>query len=148
MKHSLALLVILGFCSPAHASDITNIKIYDHTKVVTQSVPLTERRCQDVNVPIYQRSQGTSAGDLLAGVLLGGILGKAATKKDNGAAVGAIMGGIIANESGKKTRVTGYKTEVHCNDIIVYQNSNIETYSHSTIRFFVDGKRYVVPFQK
>ena len=148
MKHSLAFLAVLGFCSPAHASDVTDIKIYDHTKRVTQSVPVTERRCQDVNIPIYQQSQGASGGDLLAGILLGGLLGKAATKKDNGAAAGAVIGGIIANENGKKTRVTGYKTEVHCNDITVYQNSDIETYSHSTIRFFLNGKRYNVPFQK
>ena len=148
MKYSLALFVVLGFCAPAHASEITNVKVYDHTKIVTQSIPTTDRRCQDVNVPIYQRNQNASAGDVLAGILLGGILGKAATKKDNGAAAGAVIGGIIANENSKKTTVTGYKTEVHCNDVTVYQSTNIETYSHSTIRFFMDGKRYVVPFQK
>lgn len=142
----LAIIATL-IASPVYAGEATKIKIYDHTKNVTQSIPMTERRCQDVQVPIYQKSQ-TSSGDVLLGAILGGVIGKGVTKNDGGAALGAISGIIIADQNGQKSRVSGYRLERQCNDVTVYQNSNVEVYSHSTIRFFVDGKRYVVPFQK
>jgi uncharacterized protein YcfJ len=142
----LAIIATL-IASPVYAGEATKIKIYDHTKNVTQSIPMTERRCQDVQVPIYQKSQ-TSSGDVLLGAILGGVIGKGVTKNDGGAALGAISGIIIADQNGQKSRVSGYRLERQCNDVTVYQNSNEEVYSHSTIRFFVDGKRYVVPFQK
>ena len=48
-----------------------------------QNVPSTQ--CQDVQVPIYGTVQGNGAsgGDVLAGMILGGILGKGVTGKDN-----------------------------------------------------------------
>ena len=75
-------------------------------------------------------------------------VGGTASGKDSGAAIGALGGAIVANESAKGAKVTGYRLERQCNDVTVYQNTNIEVYSHSTIRFYIDGKRYVVPFQK
>ena len=142
----LAIIATL-IASPVYAGEATKIKIYDHTKNVTQSIPMTERRCQDVQVPIYQKSQ-TSSGDVLLGAILGGVIGKGVTKNDGGAALGAISGIIIADQNGQKSRVTGYRLERQCSDVTIYQDTLIEVYSHSTIRFFVDGKRYVVPFQK
>jgi uncharacterized protein YcfJ len=101
-----------------------------------------------VQVPIYQQSQGATGGEALLGAILGGLALGTATDSDKGAAIGAIGGAIIANESAKSPKVTGYKTERHCGDVTVYQNTNVEVYSHSTIRFYIDGKRYVVPFKK
>ena len=147
MKYSLALVVALA-SSTAMAENITKVKVFDHTEIVTQSVPVTETRCQEVQVPIYQQSQGASGGDVLLGAILGGLIGGTASGKDSGAAIGALGGAIVANESAKGAKVTGYKTERHCGDVTVYQNTNVEVYSHSTIRFYIDGKRYVVPFKK
>lgn len=147
MKHLLATVAILA-ASTASAQQVTKPKVYDHTKTVTQSVPVTERRCQDVQVPIYQQGGQASGGDVLLGAILGGLIGGTASGKDSGAAIGALGGAIVANENAKGPKVTGYRLERQCQDVTVYQDSQIEVYSHSTIRFFVDGKRYVVPFQK
>ncbi|HAW05695.1 MAG TPA: hypothetical protein DCW83_13475 [Saprospirales bacterium] len=136
------------FAATSVSAEVTKIKIYDHTKTVTQSVPVSERRCQDIKVPIYQQGGQASGGDVLLGAILGGLLGGGVSGKDEGAAIGALGGAIIANESAKGPKVTGYEIQRQCSDVVVYQNSNVEIYSHSTIRFFVDGKRYVVPFQK
>ncbi len=143
----IAIAAALAITTPAIAQQVTNTKIFDHNKTITQSNPVTERRCQDVQVPIYQKSQ-TSSGDVLLGAILGGVIGKGVTKNDGGAALGAISGIIIADQNGQKSRVTGYRLERQCSDVTIYQDTLIEVYSHSTIRFFVDGKRYVVPFQK
>ena len=62
MKYSLALVAVFA-SSTAMAENITKVKVFDHTEIVTQSVPVTETRCQKVQVPIYQQSQGASGGD-------------------------------------------------------------------------------------
>ena len=147
MKSILLATTVAFIGTQSMADQPYKIKVYDHTKVVTQSTPVTENRCQDVQVPIYQTQKG-NAGDVLLGALLGGLALGTATDSDKGAAIGAIGGAIIANESAKSSKVTGYKTERHCGDVTVYQNTSVEVYSHSTIRFYIDGKRYVVPFKK
>lgn len=150
MKKSVLMipLLVMGIATAAAAESVEKIKVYDHTKTVTQSVPMTETRCQDVQVPIYQQGGQASGGDVLLGAILGGLIGGTASGKDEGAAIGALGGAIIANESAKGPKVTGYRLERQCNDVTVYENTNIEIYSHSTIRFYIDGKRYVIPFQK
>lgn len=146
MKYFLAAAATL--LATTASAEVSKVKVYDHTKVVTQSVPVSETRCQDVKVPIYQQGGNASGGDVLLGAILGGLIGGTASGKDSGAAIGALGGAIVANESAKGPKVTGYEIQRQCSDVTVYQNSNVEVYSHSTIRFYLDGKRYVVPFQK
>lgn len=136
------------FAATTASAEVSKVKVFDHTKIVTQSVPVSETRCQDVKVPIYQQGGNASGGDVLLGAILGGLIGGTASGKDSGAAIGALGGAIVANESAKGAQVTGYEIQRQCSDVVVYQNSNVEVYSHSTIRFYLDGKRYVVPFQK
>ena len=151
MKYLIASAAILA--ASAASAEITRVKVFDHTKVVTQSVPVTETRCSEVRVPIYETvtRQGNAAEGALLGMIIGGISGKAISGKDNGAAAGAIIGGLIGADKGStrtEQRIIGYNIEQQCNNVSVYQNSNVEVYSHSTIRFYLDGKRYVVPFNK
>jgi len=136
------------FVATTASAEVSKVKVFDHTKIVTQSVPVSETRCQDVKVPIYQQGGNASGGDVLLGAILGGLIGGTASGKDSGAAIGALGGAIVANESAKGAKVTGYEIQRQCGDVVVYQNSNVEVYSHSTIRFYLDGKRYVIPFQK
>ena len=91
-----------------------------------QNVPTTQ--CQNVEVPVYGNVQGggASGGDVLAGMIIGGILGKGLTGKDNGAAAGAVMGGVIAADKGNGNRqvITGYRTERQCSEVMVRQQVN------------------------
>jgi len=146
MKYLIATAAI--FAASTASADVSKVKVFDHTKIVTQSVPISETRCQDVKVPIYQQGGNASGGDVLLGAIIGGLIGGTASGKDSGAAIGALGGAIVANESAKGPKVTGYEIQRQCSDVTVYQNSNVEVYSHSTIRFYLNGKRYVVPFQK
>ena len=146
MKYLIATAAI--FAASTASADVSKVKVFDHTKIVTQSVPISETRCQDIKVPIYQQGGNASGGDVLLGAILGGLIGGTASGKDSGAAIGALGGAIVANESAKGPKVTGYEIQRQCSDVTVYQNSNVEVYSHSTIRFYLNGKRYVVPFQK
>lgn len=125
MKQLLGMIgvIVVAACAPAHANErmakITSVTPNYHT------VPINsiETRCEEVQVPIYGEIQGggASGGEVLGGMILGGLLGKGVAGDDKGAAVGAILGGIVAAEDGKKGEkvVTGYKVENRCYDVEV-----------------------------
>ena len=120
-----AILVSTATASLAQEyARITKIEPRYHTSY--QNVPTTQ--CQDVEVPIYGTVQGGGAtgGDVLTGMIIGGIIGKGLTGKDNGAAAGDVMGGVIAADKGNGSRqvITGYKTERQCSEVMVRQQVN------------------------
>lgn len=133
---------------------VTDVVVYDHTKRVLAEVPVNTTECYDMEVPIYGTTtkQGNAAEGALLGMIIGGLSGKAVSGNDKGAAAGAIIGGLVGADKGaqpkQKQVVTGYRTERVCEDIKVRGKKWINVYSHSTIRFFINGKRYVVEFQK
>ena len=79
-------------------------------------------------------------------------MGKIVTDSDGGAAVGALIGGAITNESQQNntvTKVVGYENTTDCKDR--YVNMPVKTkkgYAYSTIEFQVDGELYTVEFKK
>lgn len=125
MKSLLATAAALSLVATTAAANtaLARItKIEPRYQTSYQNVPTTQ--CQDVQVPIYGTVQGggASAGDVLGGMIIGGILGKGATGKDDGAAVGAIIGGMVAADNKQnKQVVTGYKTERQCSEVLVQQ---------------------------
>lgn len=154
MKH-LLFVAALAAASPALANEkATNVKVYDHNKVVYKEVPVNKRVCKDVKVPVYEtvQTQGDAAGGALAGMIIGGILGKGLSGNDDGAAAGAVVGGLIGADKGSRPkteqRIVGYEYIEKCDQVVAYRQEQVEVYSHSTIRFYVNGKRYVLNFEK
>lgn len=119
---ALSLVATTAYAETRYAT-VTHVKTNYET--VWQNVPTTQ--CQDVEVPIYGtvQGQGATGGDVLAGMIIGGILGKGVTGKDDGAAAGAVMGGIIAADKKNKNKrvVTGYKIERQCSEVLVRQET-------------------------
>ena len=103
--------------------------VYSSTNVYTP-----ETRCRNVQVPVYGKvlgGGGASGADVLGGMVVGALLGKALTNDNNAAGVGAVMGGVVAAEQQKKTttKVVGYKTEQRCEVVqTVSQQSAIKDY--------------------
>src|SRR6056300_1246658 len=97
LKHVIAIALV---SSPVLAQDKVNAQIEDYYYTVYDRVPETKRICETVQVPVYgvERRQ-TNGADVLGGMIIGGILGKGLTGKDNGAAAGAVIGGIAAAET-------------------------------------------------
>ena len=103
--------------------------VYSNTNVYTP-----ETRCRDVRVPVYGKvvsGSGASGADVLGGMVVGALLGKALTNDNNAAGVGAVMGGVVAAEQQKKitTKIVGYNTEQRCEVVqTVSQQSAIKDY--------------------
>lgn len=149
MKKLLIGSVLAVCASPALAENVRGVT-QDHYKTVIEQEPYRVEVCKDVQVPVYgQTGSGASAGDVLGGMIIGGLLGKGATGKDNGAAAGAVIGGMIAADKNQsKQGVTGYRTERQCAIETRYEERQREVYSHSTIKFWANGESYTLKFNK
>ena len=115
MKNLLATVAMVTLATPALAETFATItSIQPNYQEVTSNQPI--RICNDVEVPIYGRTGGGASGaDVLGGMIIGGLLGKGVTGKDNGAAAGAVLGGIIAADNNQGQRgIVGYKREKQC----------------------------------
>ena len=111
--------------------------VQDHYKNVIQKKPYTVEVC-------YQGS-GDKTGDTLLGAIIGGAIGQNITKDlPDGATAGAIIGGILGNQN--STASGGSKTV--CQTETRYTEESKTVYSHSTITFVYEGKRYSVNFKK
>jgi len=141
-----------SYSYPGLTINVDGAKITDFYKNQTVFEQIPYQNCSIQKVPIFGKIQSKpDAGAVVGGAVLGGIIGKAITKKDKGAAVGAIVGGVLANENQKTkstTGVIGYENRQKCQT--EFKNSPKEevVYSFSTITFIIDGKEQTVEFQK
>ena len=141
-----------SYSYPGVTINVEGAKITDFYKNQTVFEQIPFQSCSIQNVPIYGKIQSQpDVGAVVGGAVLGGIIGKAVTKKDGGAAVGALVGGALASEN-QKTRTTtgliGYENKQVCET--KFKNSPKEevVYSYSTITFTLDGQEQTIEFQK
>lgn len=144
----LTLGVVLA--TPAIAEQPVTGTVQDYYEYYTERVPETKRVCETVQVPIYgTRKRDTNGGDVLGGMIIGGILGKAITGKDNGAAAGAVIGGIAGAERNKTEQVvTGYRDEQQCQTVETYKEVERKQYDYSVLTFRLNGAEYSISFIK
>jgi len=154
MNKLVTAAALVALSTPVAAEQI-KANIEDVFATVIESTPYTRQVCQNVEVPIYgtvTRQGSATGGDVLGGMILGGLLGKGVTGKDDGAAAGAVLGGIIAADKANKpkteTVITGYKTERQCENITEYKDVNKKVYDYSIITWTVDGQTFQTTFVK
>ena len=146
MKY-LSIIAIL-FTSAASAENSVRGNVVDYYNNVVVSTPHEKRLCEEYQVPIYGQQGSVDGGDVLMGMIIGGLLGKGVTGQDNGAAAGAVFGGVIAADKANKTVVQGYKTETKCRTEVRYSDRTERRYTHSIITFRYEGRDISVQFQK
>jgi uncharacterized protein YcfJ len=119
MKNFIAATAMLTVASCATAETLTmNVKgtvtdVQPLTRVV--SVERPHRSCNTVEVPVYGNvGGGASAGDVLGGMIIGGLLGKGVSGNDKGAAAGAVLGGMISADKKTQQGIVGYRQEQRC----------------------------------
>lgn len=147
----LVTTTALLFATQSYANERVNATIEDFYINETVSTPVRVNECRNVDVPIYgTRDRRGSDGDVLAGAIVGGVIGNqfgGGSGKDAMTVLGAIVG---ANHMANRTteEIVGYRTERQCAEAVIYENNRVRTYSYSTITFTLDGKRHTVRFQK
>ena len=105
-----------------------------------------ERSCSIVEVPVYGNTKG-NASDAIAGAIIGGILGNqvgGGKGKDAATILGAIVGADVANKNSNKPGSVQRQCQIETR----YEERQREIYSHSTVTFSTEGKKYTVKFQK
>ena len=140
MKHLLVAGVLLTAATPAFAETVR-----DHYKTVIEQQPYSVEVCKNVRVP--QKGENNTEGAIVGG-LLGGIIGNQFGKgdgKDAMTGIGAITGAIIG---GQDKGPRNYTTQRQCQTETRYEETQREVYSHSTVTFYADGKKYTLKFQK
>ena len=140
-KFGVQLLVafVLGVGVIVISSTAFGETVTDVTKQVINKTPYQVEVCTD------QQVSGDKTGDTLMGAIIGGAIGNNVTKNvDNGGAVGALLGGMIAHNN---SNATGGTRRV-CNIETRYNETATTVYSHSVITFTYEGKTYSLKFNK
>ena len=139
--HAVAIAVsggfLTGLAGVAQADEV-NGTIMDHYKTVITQSPYKVEVCRDVSV------SGDKTGDTLKGAIIGGIIGNNVGNVDNGGALGAVIGGMIGHNNSKATG----GTKRQCSIETRYQEESQEVYSHSTITFYDNGRKYTLKYNK
>ena len=136
MKITSLVLLFTALSTPALAETVR-----DHYKIVIEQNPYSVEVCQDVQ----QRGGGTV--DTFFGALIGGALGNQVgngSGKDVATVLGAIVGADVANKNANKSA----GTQRQCRIETRYEEEQREVYSHSTVTFRADGKKYTLKFNK
>ena len=125
---SILSLVTMGACAaPAAAEKAIITEVEPNWTQVTRNVPV--ETCNMAQVPIYEQvtGQGATGLDVLFGALFGGLAGKALTDKDEGAAAGAVIGGVVAAEAGRapQLRIVGYENKEICTTRYVNRTESV-----------------------
>lgn len=110
-----AALAFTASVAQAETTYVTGTVTRVKPDTVTVEVLRPQRICQTVDVPIYGNiGGGANAGDVLGGMIIGGLIGKGATNDDRGAAAGAVIGGMIAADNKQQQGIVGYRQEQQC----------------------------------
>lgn len=123
----------LSTCLAISLPVVTNAETYATIMKVTPNYSYTnsytkKKLCHTIDKPIYRKSSASAAssGDILTGIILGGLLGKGATGKDKGAIAGAALGGIIAaDHNNSKFTIIGNKKKRKCKIVKIPQKTKI-----------------------
>ena len=133
-KTLIGMGVLFTTCSPVAAQEVQ-----DHYKEIINQKPYHVEVCKDVSV------SGDKSGDALMGAIIGGIIGNNITKDlPDGGTAGAILGGILGHQNSDAKG----GTQRRCKTETRYNEEVRTIYSHSTVTFWYEGKKYNLKFRK
>lgn len=134
MKKILTL-AIAGSVMATSAMAVTRTASVWYVEALEQKeiVYTTESRCSIQSVPMYSNveTRSSTGGDVLAGMVIGALIGKGLTGDDGGAAAGAVMGGVIGADKGSVKNeqvVTGYRQQEVCTQVSIPVESTVNKY--------------------
>lgn len=99
-----------------------------------------QEQCFEQQVPVYQNRNGSS-GDVLAGALIGGVIGNQFGSGDGKDAM-TVLGAIIGADAAGRPRqeVAGYVSEWRCEMVDVPQETR--SFEYYLVTYQMDGRYY------
>lgn len=149
-KHTLAGL-FMAASAVAHSGELVTATVVDHVVQKIREVPVEETVCQKEQVPVYsdqQQSPESSFGDLVIGAAIGSAIGNAISDKPGVGTIGGVIGAHSVHKKRSEPTISGYREQDKCFTQTSYDRQRVETYSHSTATFSVDGRQYSVRFNR
>ena len=146
MKKLIALFTVALSMSATAATSVQNGVVTDNYKTIIKQIPYRVEVCQDR----VQPAGDGSATNELVGALFGGAIGNSFGKGDGKDAMtlfGALMGASLAHDEELKNN-PGTRTVTVCDVQTRYEESTSKVYSHSTITFSSNGRKYSLDFIK
>ena len=146
MKKLIALFTVALSMSATAATSVQNGVVTDNYKTIIKQIPYRVEVCQDR----VQPAGDGSATNELVGALFGGAIGNSFGKGDGKDAMtlfGALMGASLAHDDELKNN-PGTRTVTVCDVETRYEESTSKVYSHSTITFSSNGRKYSLDFIK
>ena len=146
MKKLIALFTVALSMSATAATSVQNGVVTDNYKTIIKQIPYRVEVCQDR----VQPAGDGSATNELVGALFGGAIGNSFGKGDGKDAMtlfGALMGASLAHDDELKNN-PGTRTVTVCDVQTRYEESTSKAYSHSTITFSSNGRKYSLDFIK
>jgi uncharacterized protein YcfJ len=150
MKKLVTIAAVLSmFGSAAFANQVTAtvVDMRETYRDVVKQVPV--QSCQTIDVPIYKEvvtgGGGASTGDVLAGAIIGGVIGNQfgnGKGKDAMTVLGAIVGADSVNKKGQReTVIVGYRQQQQCST--VYEQQQVSVRGDNVVTVELDnGKQY------
>ena len=146
MKKLIALFTVALSMSATAATTVQQAKVTDTYKTIIKQIPYRVEVCQDR----VQPAGDGSATNELVGALFGGAIGNSFGKGDGKDAMtlfGALMGASLAHDDELKKN-PGTRTVTVCDVQTRYEEATSKAYSHSTITFSSNGRKYSLDFIK
>ena len=145
MKYLVTVLTLALSLVATNVSAGTSVNI---DGIVQSSTPITqdvlrevpEKSCYMTEVPVYGNTKGI-ATDVIAGALIGGILGNqvgGGKGKDVATIFGAIIGAKVGEESGGKKTIIGYKQIEKCEITYTRRWVSVVTGYSTTVKILLD----------
>ena len=122
----LKVISSFGAILPFAAGADNYATIINITPKYSYSYSYKNQKCYTVERPIYSNriKCGASGGEVLTAMILGSLAGKGVTGKEQGAAMEAIIGGILAADARRsKPSVIAYKPISKCETVKVPQTT-------------------------
>ena len=153
MKKLLLVTAFAMLATPvmAQTSDASMASVTDHYKFVVQQQPYNVEVCKQVRQQNTYNNGYTSSTDQLVGAVIGGAIGSEMGQGRGNDAMtlfGALIGASMAKDQQQLQQQHSYSYVTVCNVETRYKETSAKVYSHSTITFISNDRRYSVNFNK
>ena len=139
---------LVGSALPVAADSISG-SVTDHYDYVVKRYPVSTEQCRVERVPVYANSQpDPSLGELVIGTAIGSAVGNVLSDRHGAGTLGGIIGANAALSKRGEQSVIGYQENERCDPVTRYESERVSQYSHSTISFWHEGRRYDLKFKK